>query len=145
MKVLETYESEKLATHAETENTLRFPCGLLGFEPNKEYVLKSNPDQAPFLWLHMIDEPKISFLVMSPFFAMPTYQPDLRNEDVAFLGLESEHDAMIFNIVTVASLRATVNLKGPIVVNRRTRRGKQVIPVNAANYDVNFPLTVATT
>jgi len=36
-----------------------------------------------------------------------------------------------------------VNLKGPIVINRRTLTGKQVIPVNAAEYAIRHPLPLA--
>ena len=38
---------------------------------------------------------------------------------------------------------ATVNLKGPIVVNRHTLRGKQVIPTNAPKFALQHPLPVA--
>jgi flagellar assembly factor FliW len=36
-----------------------------------------------------------------------------------------------------------VNLKGPIVINRRTLIGKQVIINNAAQYSLNHPLAAS--
>jgi len=39
--------------------------------------------------------------------------------------------------------QATINLKGPIVINRRTWIGKQVIPVNAAQYPTQHPLPLS--
>jgi flagellar assembly factor FliW len=33
-------------------------------------------------------------------------------------------------------------LKGPVVINRQTRTGKQVIIANAADYSVEHPLPV---
>jgi flagellar assembly factor FliW len=36
--------------------------------------------------------------------------------------------------------RATINLKGPIVLNRQTLIAKQVIPLNATTYSVAHPL-----
>jgi len=124
----------------EATDALQLPLGILGFEENKQYALLSKPEEAPFLWLQMLDEPNLSFLVISPFYVMPTYQPQLREEDVAFLGLQSPEDAIICNIVSLGKSGGSVNLKGPIVINRRTRRGKQVIPVNAANYETDHPL-----
>jgi flagellar assembly factor FliW len=52
----------------------------------------------------------------------------------------------LIGIVTVHDeRRATVNLKGPIVINRHTRVAKQVIIANAASYSVTHPLPVAGT
>jgi flagellar assembly factor FliW len=36
-----------------------------------------------------------------------------------------------------------MNLKGPILLNRHTLRGKQVILTNAANFQLKFPLPLA--
>jgi len=135
MKILERIETKPLAN--ENQNFIQMPFGLLGLEENKKYLLLASPEEAPFLWLQMAEEPNISFLVISPFVVMPTYQPELSAEDVEFLGLKKPEDAMIFNIVTLhGSLGPTVNLKGPIVVNRLSLLGKQIIAVNAANYSV---------
>jgi flagellar assembly factor FliW len=123
------------------QGLLTLPMGLLGFEQHKRYALLASPEEAPFLWLQMAGDPNLSFLVVSPSAVVDSYQPDLCDEDVAFLGLEQAQDALIFSIVTVhPDGQATVNLKGPIVVNRRTLVGKQVIPRNAANYSLQFPL-----
>ena len=111
------------------------PLGLLGFERFKTYCLFTNPEEKPFLWLQVVGEPKVAFLVMSPYVVMPAYQPEIPDEDAEFLGLKSAQDALILNVVTVRGpQRASVNLKGPIVLNRHTLLGKQVIPRNASEY-----------
>ncbi|HEY1716971.1 MAG TPA: flagellar assembly protein FliW, partial [Verrucomicrobiae bacterium] len=64
--------------------------------------------------------------------------------DVDFLELADATDALLLGIVTIhGQNRATMNLKGPIVINRRTHTGKQVIIANAADYSVQHPLPVA--
>ena len=51
---------------------------------------------------------------------------------------------MLLGIVTIHDdQRATVNLKGPIVVNRHTHVAKQVIIANAAAYSISHPLPLA--
>ena len=111
--------------------------GLLGFEQHKQFTLVGSPEEAPFLWLHIVNDANLSFLVISPFMVLPSYQLDLSEEDTKFLGLEKSEDALIFNIVTVhGDGQATVNLKGPIVVNRQTLTGKQCIPRNSAIYSL---------
>jgi flagellar assembly factor FliW len=126
------------------ENVIQIPDGLLGFEHVKKYVLLAQPQEAPFMWLRMIENANKRFIVVSPFQIVPDYQPDISNEDVRFLGINSPDDALVVNIVTLRPNRPpTVNLKGPIVINRHTLIAKQVIPNNASKFDVNFPLPVS--
>jgi flagellar assembly factor FliW len=117
------------------------PAGLLGFENNKNYQLLGSPEEAPFLWLQMAEEPKLSFLVIEPAAVITNYQPDVPETDVAELGIESAEDALFLNIVTVhRDGKGTVNLKGPILVNRRTLMAKQVVPLNASQFSLQHPL-----
>jgi flagellar assembly factor FliW len=130
----------------ETEATdiIRMPFGLLGFEHVKEFTLLTNPDEAPFMWLQMLDEARRAFLVVPPFNVVPEYQPDISDDEVDFLGLSNPADAILLNIVTLRGPgRATVNLKGPIVINRRTGIAKQVILNNAAHYSLHHPLAAS--
>jgi flagellar assembly factor FliW len=141
MKTLELIEPEKPSLKA--QSTIQLPLGLLGFERVKNYLLLANPDEQPFLWLQMMDTPKKAFLVVSPFLAVPDYRPDVSEADVQFLGLERPTDALVLNICTLrAGETPTINLKGPLVFNRHTLIGKQVIPDNAMEYSLRHPLPV---
>lgn len=136
-------ESETLAV--KSENILNLPLGLLGFEQHKQYVLLAHEEEVPFSWLQMLEPPRQSFLVIPPAVVLPDYRPELSEEDVQFLGLQSSEDALVFNIVTLRRTgEATVNLKGPIVVNRHTLVAKQVIPLNVADYSLQHALPAAT-
>lgn len=142
MKCAEQNEVQVLPV--KRENVIRMPSGLLGFEQIKEYVLLSNPEEAPFLWLQVLGDPGLAFLVISPFVIRPDYRPDVPDEDVRNLELQSPQDALVLNIVTLRNGgQATVNLKGPIIVNQRTLVAKQVIPSNAAEYDLRQPLATS--
>ena len=128
---------------AESGTAVRLPLGMLGFEQFKDYVLLAHPEEAPFCWLQMVEKPALAFLVIEPFQVLPDYKPDLPEQDVDFLALRTPSDALVYNIVTVRGpTQATINLKGPIVLNRHTRMGKQVIPNNAVHYSVQHPLPV---
>ncbi len=142
MKVAEAFETETVAV--KQENTVVLPLGLLGFEQIKNYVLLADPEAEPFLWLQVVDDPGLAFLVVSPFLVKPDYRPDISQQDVEFLGVSSPDDVLMFNIVTVRPNGvSTVNLKGPIVMNRRTLVGKQIIPANVADLPLKFPLPMA--
>jgi len=106
--------------------------------------LLTRPEEDPFMWFQMVGETKHAFLVVPPQFVTANYQPDLSELDVAFLELNDPSDAFVLNIVTMRGQgEATVNLKGPIVINRRTQIGKQIIPVNAAEYAIRHPLPLS--
>ena len=142
MKCLTLTDTESAAVAAASD--VRLPMGLLGFEHLKDYQLVANPDEEPFCWLRVKEDTALAFVVINPFLVAPDYQPDLPQADVDFLGIEDPSDALLYNIVTLhEGGRATVNLKGPIVINRRTLTGKQVVVANSASYDVQHPLPVA--
>jgi flagellar assembly factor FliW len=74
------------------------------------------------------------------------YNPELFDDDAASLGIESAADARVFNVVTVRGPKqgtTTVNLVGPIIVNRHTGAARQVVIANHAQYDARHPLLTA--
>lgn len=122
---------------------LSIPDGLLGFESCQQVRLTTCPEQAPFLWLEWVDGSKTVLLVMPPSILYPTYQPEIGPNDVRCLGLTTFADAWVLNIVSLAQDgRATINLKGPIVINRKTLVARQVVPVNALHFNLHHPLPV---
>ncbi|HLH52265.1 MAG TPA: flagellar assembly protein FliW [Verrucomicrobiae bacterium] len=142
MKCLTLTDTE--APPASTATEVRLPLGILGFEQLTDYLLVANPGEEPFLWLQVKDEAALAFVVVNPFIVAPDYHPDLPQADVDFLGISDPEDVALFNIVTLhAGGRATVNLKGPIAINRHTMVGKQVVLANAADYPVEHPLPVS--
>jgi len=139
---MNTLEMEAENTSAlGSETVVHLPAGLLGFESIKHYLL-TRAEDGPFYWLQAENDTTLSFLVISPFEAMPEYAPDIPNEDVRSLGIECPDDVLLLNVVTLRPNGvSTVNLKGPIVVNRFSRIGKQVIIGNSTTYSVHHPLS----
>ena len=122
---------------------VRMPAGLLGFEHMKDYLLIAKPEEEPFRWLQVKNNPALAFVVIEPLYFLPEYQPDIPQADADFLGLNTPEDAAVYVIATVSGpQRATVNLKGPIVINRHTGLAKQVVIANATEYSVQHPLPV---
>src|SRR3989442_379014 len=124
-EVPEVFGEEQIDLHT---GAIRLPGGLLGFEKVNDYVLLGNPEEAPFLWLKMEADPNLAFVVVEPSLVVEDYRPEINDDDAKALNIEEPSDVMLLNIATVhRDGTATVNLKGPIVVNRRTGVGKQII------------------
>ena len=135
---------ERQTRQTEGRDIIRLPFGLLGFEHVKQYILLTNPNEEPFMWFQMLDNAKRAFLVVPPFCVKPDYQPDISDDEVDFLELSDPADAFLLNIVTLrGNNQATVNLKGPVVINRRTLIGMQVILNNAAQYSIVHPIAAS--
>lgn len=149
MNAADTIEKEMPAAAGPARlpaSQVRLPLGILGFEQIKNYLLLADPEEKPFAWFRVADNAALAFVVIDPFIVMPDYQPDIPQSDVDFLELKNASDALMLGIVTLhGQNRATMNLKGPIVINRHTHTGKQVIIANAADYSVQHPLPVAET
>jgi flagellar assembly factor FliW len=134
-------ETELIQVGPRDQDTVQLPLGLLGFEQFKEYFWQESFDEAPFCWLQACQDPALTFLVVPIGAVLRQYEPEVSDEDARFLGLNDPEDALLYGVVTLRSKgRATVNLKGPIVLNRHTLRGKQVVLTNAANYSLQHPL-----
>lgn len=134
-------EEKIVPVFTETTMDLRFPCGVLGFEQVKDFRLHAYSDLHPFQWLEGLKSNGLCFLVVPPGYVVESYQIELTDDDVSFLGLSDPEDAMVLNVATYHPDGAiTVNLKGPIVYNRHTGVARQVVPKNAAELSIKHPL-----
>lgn len=109
-----------------------FEEGILGFEDNHKYILmnqKEVEEPIPFKWLQAIDDETVGFVVAYPYLLLEEYDFELDDDIVRELEIENSEEIVIYNIVTVGKNFAgsTVNLKAPLVINSRTRKGKQVV------------------
>jgi flagellar assembly factor FliW len=127
----------KVATKAyglidvDSRQKITFPRGLFGFETCRDYVLL-DAERQPFYWLQSADSEAVAFILINPFLFRPDYEVDIKNEDLADIGVDSPEKALIFSIVTIPGDGGpmTANLQGPLIINRDTRTGKQAVLVD---------------
>ena len=144
MKVLSDLSSNSTPAQPPETNNFELPQGLIGFKDYTRAELLYVPDHLPFLWLklHRVAE-SVHFIVIEPGGLVPDYAPELFDADAAALELNDPSEAMLLNIVTLrqhSPLDATINLIGPVVVNRRTRVGRQLVIANYSRYSAHWPL-----
>lgn len=110
------------------DQIITFPHGILGFEEYKRYML-IHEQSSVFSFLQCIDEPELAFVVIMPELVKLDYQVSLEPQYITALQLDSAKDGSVYGIVTVPENLAdmTVNLQAPLVINNKTRLGKQVV------------------
>jgi flagellar assembly factor FliW len=112
----------------EDRQRIVFPQGLFGFEEFTDYVLL-DAEKQPFYWLQSVDKEQVAFVVVNPFLIRSDYEVNIGNEELAEIGIDTPEKTLIFAIVTIPPNGGpmTVNLQGPLVINRDTRLGKQAV------------------
>lgn len=123
--------------------------GLIGFPEEQNYELLVNTEELPFMWIRASNNHELGFIVLEPSQFLTDYEVDIADNDAMELGIESNEDALILNIVTLQVgseiESATANLVGPILLNRNTLEGKQVIVSNHVKFSTKHPILSNTT
>jgi flagellar assembly factor FliW len=124
---------------------ITFPAGLPGFPQAHRFDLAPwGPAGSPFLLLSSTEEPDVGFVVVPPWVFYPEYEFELDTGTAERLALTASEDAVVFVVVTLRERPedSTLNLLGPIVVNRHSHEAAQVV-LPSAGYSVRAPLAVA--
>lgn len=122
---------------------IHIPFGLIGLSDLQQFALSPIEESWPFMSMRCTTNDDFSFIVIEPQGFIPDYEIELSDEEAECLQIHSAEDALVLNIVTIHSsspLFVTVNLAGPVIVNRRTLLGKQVIIGLSEHFSTRYPL-----
>ena len=123
------------------EALLTFPSGVLGFPEWTRYVMLDHDTDAPFKWLHCVEEASLAFVVIDPALFNPNYQVAISPEArVEVEGNETDglSLAVILTIPSDDPSAVTANLRGPLLMNPRTRLCKQLVLTE--DYPTRYPV-----
>ena len=115
------------------EEILIFPEGPLGFPDCTRFTLVDEERAAPFRMLQSLDNPNLAFVVVDPLVVRGDYHFNVTKEDLKLVKAEAVDDLMVYAIVTMAAelSEVTVNLQGPLVINKKHRIGHQFVLVDS--------------
>ena len=119
---------------------IEFPGGLIGLAGTRWALVAQSEDSA-FSWLHSVEDASLALPVTNPGLFYRDYEVQLSDEDAEPLQLADVADAQILCVVRAAERVEdfTVNMRGPLVINRRAGIGRQVIN-ELGTYGVRQPL-----
>jgi flagellar assembly factor FliW len=123
------------------DDIITFPAGIPGFEENTQFVIVSVPEYVPFEWLVCIDGANLRFAIINPLLFLPDYSPHVVKDQIEDLGIAQPDDILLFTIVTIREnpMESTANLIGPIVINKKSKVGKQII-IEDDRYSTQEPI-----
>lgn len=120
------------------DSVIEIPSGLIGFGKRQSFVMLDH--KPPFSWLQSVEEPGLAFVIVdgAEFGEEYRIEPPYGDKDI---DLQKEDDFAILVIITVRPdpKDTTANLKAPVFVNLKNRKGVQIIFDNP-NYSTRFPL-----
>jgi flagellar assembly factor FliW len=121
---------------------ITFPAGLPGFPNAHVFQLTAwGGDDSPFSLMTSNEDPDVGFVVVEPWVFYPDYEFELDKGTSERLALSEPGDSLVLCVVTLGDTPAdaTVNLLGPIVVNRFTREACQAV-LDPSLFNVRAPL-----
>jgi len=115
------------------DHVVEFSSGMIGFEQYKRFIIVHDEDSEPFRWLVSIESKDLNFPMLDPGLLLPGYSEGT-------VGAEKE-------VWVIAALHAnveksTVNLRSPVVIDRKTRAAQQLI-LDDDSLPFQFPLVAA--
>ena len=127
-------------TYRESE-VLTFPWGLPGFASLRRFIALNLGGQEKFVWLQSLDDPSIALPTADPWQIFADYAPHLPPYATSSLDLRNPEDfaTLCVVVVTPGAAEMTMNLLAPIVVNLRTKTGRQ-ITLETGGYSVRTPI-----
>ena len=127
------------------EELITFDHGLPGFPNDQRFIIiiDETAEKKFYCWLQSMDNGDVSLVLIDSFAVMPDYDPLIEEEELKELsdGDVDIADLLVFNVAVIGSNMAdsTINLKAPIVINNRSKKGKQII-VNNEDFGIRHSL-----
>jgi flagellar assembly factor FliW len=121
------------------ENILTFPEGIPAFEDQKQFIILNHDENedSPFKWMQSVDNGELAFVIGDPFEIKKDYDFEINDDILKQIELESEKDLLIYSFVVVPEdvRKISINLKAPVLINHKKKKGIQAI-IDSEKYSV---------
>ncbi len=125
------------------EQLIKLPAGLFGFTDYHGFAL-IDCHVKPLIWMQSLEDKDLAFLLLDPFIVCPDYEADIDDSELSKLGISDPADVLLMSIITVPNdgSHITANLRGPLVINKKSHEGMQVI-LDDKKWPIKFDVTEA--
>lgn len=135
--LVDTKHFGKIEVDKEHVNT--FDEGIFGFSEYHKFTIIHENDI--FCWLQSIEDKDIVLPMICTPLVFPDYAPEVNDEMILRIGDLKEEDLLLYTIIVVPTdiEKMTTNLKAPIIINTKTKKGIQVI-LDSDKYEIKHNL-----
>jgi flagellar assembly factor FliW len=100
-----------------------------GFPERRRFALVRLDAAGELCSMTSLDDPALRFLVVPPARFFPDYAPEVADDVLADLEVQSAEDVLLLVVLNAGTSLAstTANLAAPVLVNPATRRGGQIV------------------
>lgn len=127
----------------EPEEQIHFAEELPGFPDERDFlILPFAGSEKNMLCLQSVATPVLAFVLLDPFSLCPEYMPELTEEELKALEVESMEELVFYVLSTLRTPveTSTVNLRCPLAINPHTLQARQII-MDAERYSMRSPLS----
>ena len=121
---------------AAEDAVIHFAAGIPAFEEEHEFLIIPYEEDSPYVFLQSVKTPELAFLMTMPLAFFPDYEFTIDDEVEQELGFTSPEEVLIYAVLTLSGTEIrdlTANLIAPIVINAKTRKGKQIVLDRSSN------------
>ncbi|MDP6980489.1 MAG: flagellar assembly protein FliW [Myxococcota bacterium] len=123
------------------QNVLHFN-GLPGFSQARRFVVVDHADTTSFSWLVSLDDPDLAFVIANPWHFFPGYDPAVGTRHLTALEITKPEQLETVVFASFHGRQVTLNLSAPILINRESMQGTQVI-IDDPRYSTREEVPVA--
>lgn len=131
-------------TEIAPDSIIAFSEGILGFEALKRFAIILSDACEPIQWLQAVDDPTVSLPIVNPFLIAPDYELDIDDTELYSIGKPAIEDILVVNVMVLPEdiSKTTINLSAPILINVKTRQGRQIVMETIEN-GIRYPAFAA--
>ena len=126
----------------EAARQIFFPEGLFAFEAFRHFAVLPTKSGSTFNWLQSLEEARLAFLItLIPEITLK-YKPNIDGQFLSLIEATEPTQVEIWGIITVPTGKPesmTINLQGPVLINRPKKLGGQFVS-DDPNHLVRTPL-----
>ncbi len=121
---------------------IEFVKPILGFQDYRKFIILPAGSDCPIYWLQSIEDGKLAFLMVDPYYILPSYNVPFTEQDLMDLEAENGEEVAIYTLLVVPKdpKQVRTNLRAPIAINKKKRIAKQMI-LDKTDYPVQWFLS----
>ena len=120
-----------------TEDVITFPGGIYGFELQLRWLMLGDREHGGLYWLQNVEDSELSLSVIDPREFVGGYSLHVQRDQLRSI-FNGTEQLVVACVLTEYEGQLCLNLRNPIVINARTRVGRQVVAID--DRPLQFPL-----